>query len=66
MDLHVTSSRGEITLSYVPKGLYHSDQGHEMESMQRHIKELELEIRGRYPRRTPEGLSHDHDSERSI
>jgi len=66
MDLHVTSSRGEITLTYVPKGLYHSDQDREMESLQRHIKELALEIRGRYRRRTPEGLSHNHDSERSI
>ena len=66
MDLHVASSKEEITLSYVLKGSYHSEWDCEMESLQRHIRDLELEIRRRYRKRTPKGSSRNHDSERSI
>ena len=59
-DLHVASSTGERTISYVSEGSYHSD--HKLENLQWQVKEMELEARSRRQRRSLEGSSHDDDS----
>jgi len=49
-------------VSYEPKDSSYSDRDCEMESLQRQIKELELEMRGRRRRRNLKETSHGHDS----
>ena len=65
-DSHATSSQGESTVSYMPEGSYHGDRDHEPESPRRQIRELELKTRHKCRRRTPKGLSHDHNSMGSL
>ena len=61
-DLHTTSSRGERMVLYMMEGSYHCDQDRELENLQRQVRELELEVRSERQRRSPEGLSYDHNS----
>ena len=47
---------------YMMEGSYHCDQDRELENLQRQVRELELEVRSERQRRSPEGLSYDHNS----
>ena len=49
-------------MSYKPKALDYSDRECEMESIQRQIKELKIEMRGRSQRRNPQESSHRQNS----
>lgn len=49
-------------MSYEPRDLSYSDRDCEMESLQRQIRELELEMKGRRLRKNLEETSHGHDS----
>ena len=59
---HIQSHQKERTVSYVPKGSYHSDWDCELENLRQQVRELELKARSRCQRKSPEGSSHDHGS----
>ena len=62
LDSDEASFRGERTVSYVLEPSYQSDHDHKIESLQKQIKELELEKRCRHQRRDYDGSSHSHES----
>ena len=64
-DSHTESSKRERTVSYMPKGSYHSDWDCELENLRQQVRELELKARSRCQRKSPEGSSHDHGSRSS-
>ena len=53
------SSQGKRLVSYIPEHSYHSERDQEIENLQKQVKELELEIRGRHRRRDREESSCD-------
>lgn len=61
MDSVEASSQGEWIVLYVPEPSYHNDRDREIESLWRHIRELELEMRGWHRRRDYDhGSASDH------
>ena len=59
VDSDEASSQGERLVSYILEHLYHSEWDQEIENLQKQVKELEIEIRGRRRRRDWEKSSSD-------
>ena len=59
VDLDEATSQGERSVSYILEHSYHSERDQEIENLQKQVKELELEIRGRHRRRDREESSCD-------
>ena len=51
VDSDKASSQGKRLVSYIPEHSYHSERDQEIENLQKQVKELEIEIRGRRRRR---------------